>query len=302
MHPKPTRTIDLQIREGFPHQRLIVIPANVLDRCHALPMVGQLHVTHIGAYPSALHHYVERKTGVPQAILIYCFGGRGSLQIGDATFPIEQGHVAIVPPGMPHIYRSEGADPWSIFWIHFDGLQTTLALKSLGINARSPRLYVPDLPMMRQAFEEVYACLNYHYSDAGLLAMTSELMRLLSKIKLHHSHPRRDRQAVEDRILATLDFMEQHIDMSVSLEDLAARAGLSIPYYCKLFKNRTSHSPMAYFIQLKIRKACRLFDQTDLSVREIAEKLGYDDPYYFSRLFKKVQGCSPSAYRETIKG
>ena len=302
MKSKPDSATGLRIKEGFPHQRLIVIPASVLDRCHALPMVGQLHVTHIGAYPSARHHYVERKTGVPQAVLIYCFGGRGTLQLGNATFPVVQGHVAIIPPDMPHIYRSEEADPWSIFWIHFDGLQTTLALQSLGVNVRSPRLYVPDVPMMRQAFEEVYACLNYHYSGAGLLAMTSELMRLLSKIKLHHSHPRRDRQAVEDRILATIDFMEQHLDMPVSLENLAARAGQSIPYYCKLFKNRTSQSPMAYFIQLKIRKACALLDQTDLSVKEIAEKLGYEDPYYFSRLFKKVQGCPPSAYRETVKG
>ncbi|RKX40274.1 MAG: AraC family transcriptional regulator, partial [Verrucomicrobia bacterium] len=79
-------------------------------------------------------------------------------------------------------------------------------------------------------------------------------------------------------------------------------AGQSVSHYSKLFKYRTSQSPMACFLQLKIRKACELLDQTDQSVKAIAEGLGYDDPYYFSRLFKKIQGCSPTHYRDSIKG
>jgi len=265
-------------------------------------MLGQLHVTHIGAFPSAPHHYVERKEGVPQAILIYCLKGRGFLELDDSIFPVGQGHVAIIPPGIPHSYYADADDPWSIFWIHFDGKQTMLVLQSLEVDACKPLLYVPDTEMMHQAFEEVYACLNYHYSDAGLLSMTGELIRLLSKIKLHHGNPRRKHQAVEDRIMDSIDFMERHLDMPVSLENLAARAGQSVSYYRKLFKRRTSLPPMAFFIQLKIRKACELLDQTNQSVKAIAEELGYEDPYYFSRLFKKTQGYSPTHYRNSIKG
>lgn len=55
---------------------------------------------------------------------------------------------------------------------------------------------------------------------------------------------------------------------------------------------------MASFIQLKIRKACEPLDQTNQSILPIAKQLGYDDPYYFSRLFKKIQGC----YRDSVKG
>ena len=96
--------------------------------------------------------------------------------------------------------------------------------------------------------------------------------------------------------------MERHLDMPLTLKDLAAHSGQSAPYYTKLFRERTNQSPLAYFIQLKIRKACELLDQTESTVREIATELGYDDPYYFSRIFKKVQGCSPTAYRTSIKG
>ncbi len=291
-----------RIIEGFPHQRLVYFPANVLERCRALPIIKDLHVTQIGLYPTAAHHYTERSEGAEQAILIYCFDGCGVVKLGQNTFTIERGHVVLLPANEAHTYFAAAKQPWSILWMHIAGKQCSRIFENLGIDTRNPLLYVPDVEIVHQAFEDVYACLNYHYSDAGLLAMTGELLRFLSKIKLHHNHPHRERQAVEDRIMATIDFMEQHLDMPLSLADLAACASQSVPHYCKLFKRRTSQSPMAFFIQLKIRKACELLDQTDQSVKAIAEELGYDDPYYFSRQFKKIQGCSPSHYRASIKG
>ncbi len=292
----------MRIREGFPQQRLAVLPPNVIKRCENLPMVRHLYVTDIGAYPSALHHYVDRNLGIPSVVLIYCRRGKGSLQIDNTIYKIQQGHLIIIPPNTPHIYQADDTDPWSIFWIHFTGEQTQSLLDCLIKTVRNPLLFVPDTQLMSNAFEDVYACLNYHYSDAGLLAMTSELLRLFSITKLHQGFPGSQRQSVEDRVASTLDFMEQHLDMSLTLEELAAHSGQSVPYYTRLFKERTNQSPMACFIQLKIRKTCELLDQTDLSIKQIAGELGYDDPYYFSRLFKKVQGCSPSTYRIAIKG
>jgi len=292
--------MEQKIKEGFPRQRLVVVPASVHSRCHKLPMLGQLHITHIGNFPSAPHHFIERKEGVPQVILIYCLKGTGWLEMAGATFRIDKGHAVLISPDVPHIYRADGDDPWSVFWIHFDGEQVSLILESLGVTDKKPLIYVPDTEMMRQTFEDVFACLNYHYSDAGLLAMTSELMRLISRIKLNQGNPRKEMQADEDRIMESIRFMERHLDMTLTLESLASRAGQSVPHYCKLFKERIGQPPLAHFIQLKINKACELLFQTNQTVKAIAEQLGYDDPYYFSRQFKKVQGLSPSEYRESI--
>ena len=265
-------------------------------------MVRHLYVTDIGTYPSAQHHYVERKRGIESAILIYCLKGRGTLQIDKTIHSILPGQLFIIPSNTPHIYQADDTDPWSIFWVHFTGEQTPSLLDSLGVTAKNPLLYVPDTRLMRDAFEEVYACLNYHYSDAGLLAMTSELLRLFSLTKLHRGFSSAQRQSAENRVISTREFMERHLNMPLTLKDLARHSGQSVPYYNKLFKKQTNQSPLAYFIQLKTRKACELLDQTDLSIREIGAKLGYDDPYYFSRLFKKTQGCSPTAYRKAVKG
>ncbi len=295
-----TQHSDKRIREGFPHQRLVLVPPQALQNCHALPMVSQLHITHIGSFPKAPHHYVERGSEHPYAILFYYTAGRGWLELDQQRFSILPGHAVVIPPYTPHVYGADQNDPWSLFWIHFTGPQTQRVLDSLQLNCSSPLLYVPDVESMRQSFEEVYACLNYNYSDAGLLSMTSELMRLLSRMKLDHSSSNRNRHTKEECIENSIQFMKNHLDMALSLSDLSTRSGLSVPHYSKLFRERTDQSPMAYYSALKIRKACDLLYQTRLTVREIGLKLGYEDPYYFSRAFKKVQGCSPTHYRTSI--
>jgi AraC family transcriptional regulator, arabinose operon regulatory protein len=295
-------TRDIRIREGFPKQRLVVIPSSVIKRCRNLPIVRLIYVTDIGMYPAAPHHFVERENGCLQAILICCLEGSGYLEMDNTSHKVQPGHVIVIPPGIPHVYRADKTDPWSICWIHFTGEETLAVMASLGANRTSPLLYVPDIRLLQEAFEEVYATLNYHYSDAGLLAMTSELLRMIAAITLHYGHIRRPRQSVEDRVMATQSFMQRHVDMKLTLKDLAVQSGQSAPYYSKLFKARSSQSPMAYFIQLKIRKACELLDRTELPVRDIAARVGYDDPYYFSRIFKKVQGRSPARYRISVKG
>jgi AraC-like DNA-binding protein len=297
-----TSGAERHIPEGFPHQRLTVIPANVIQRCRRCPAVRFLYVSHIGTFPTAPNHYVERKNGAPETLLIYCLSGKGTLHLGKAVFPIEPGHVLLIPPHTPHRYEADEQDPWSIFWIHFSGTGAADCLAGLGVTADHPLLYVPDRALMQTLFENTYACLNYHYTEAGLLAMSGELLRLIGQIKLHGRSRREQQQAAYDRILSTVDFMQRHLDMPLSLAEMADRAGQSVSYYCRLFKQRTGQAPMNYFLQLKVRKACELLDHTRLNVKEIALELGYDDPYYFSRLFKKIQGCSPAVYRTLTKG
>lgn len=95
----------------------------------------------------------------------------------------------------------------------------------------------------------------------------------------------------------TLGYLRQNIDSSLALADMANHAGLSKSHFSRIFKDQTGYAPMDYFIHLKVQKAVSLLMLTDLSVREIATTVGYEDPYYFSRLFKKVTGASPSAIR-----
>ncbi len=99
------------------------------------------------------------------------------------------------------------------------------------------------------------------------------------------------------KIQHSIDFMIEHINRPLQVSTLAAQARVSPSHYFALFKKRVGCPPMDYFIRLRMRHASRLLQRTSLSVKEVAAELGYDDPFYFSRVFKSVHDVPPSRYR-----
>lgn len=92
-------------------------------------------------------------------------------------------------------------------------------------------------------------------------------------------------------------YMLQHLNMPLQVATLAARVDLSKSHFTVLFKRYVGGTPIDYFIRLRLRQACRLLEDTRMSVKEIAYTLGYDDPFYFSRIFKSFNQIAPSKYR-----
>ena len=99
------------------------------------------------------------------------------------------------------------------------------------------------------------------------------------------------------RIEKTVHFMNQHLDKPLQASELAAVASVSLSHFFALFKQSMGCSPMDYFTRLRIYRACLLLDSTSARVKEIAAALGYDDPFYFSRVFKSLSAVAPLHYR-----
>jgi AraC-like DNA-binding protein len=95
----------------------------------------------------------------------------------------------------------------------------------------------------------------------------------------------------------SIHYMEANFNRPLQVATLAAQANVSPSHFFALFKQLTGRSPMDYFTRLRMRHACRLLGSTSASVKEVAAALGYDDPFYFSRVFKLVNGVPPVRYR-----
>jgi AraC-like DNA-binding protein len=111
------------------------------------------------------------------------------------------------------------------------------------------------------------------------------------------------------KIEQSISYMLQHLDQPLHVATLAAVVNFSPSHFSALFKRWMECPPIDYFIHLRMRHACWLFDNTSLNVKEVAAALGYDDPFYFSRTFKSVNRVAPSEYRlmpeklkEAVKG
>jgi transcriptional regulator GlxA family with amidase domain len=99
------------------------------------------------------------------------------------------------------------------------------------------------------------------------------------------------------RIEKTVQYMNQHLDKPLQASELAAIANISLSHFFALFKQRMGCSPMDYFTRLRMRRACDLLESTSARIKEIAAALGYDDPFYFSRVFKSLSAVAPLHYR-----
>jgi AraC-like DNA-binding protein len=100
-----------------------------------------------------------------------------------------------------------------------------------------------------------------------------------------------------DCVDSAILFMQGHINDNISLNELSSQYNYSVSRFSNLFKQKTGYAPIDYFVQMKMQKACQQLDFTDRSVKDIAFSMGFDDPYYFSKRFRKIIGMSPKKYR-----
>ncbi|MFE5318036.1 ABC transporter substrate-binding protein [Paenibacillus sp. NPDC056579] len=102
-----------------------------------------------------------------------------------------------------------------------------------------------------------------------------------------------------DPVLQAIRYLHDHYQESITLESLAEKLHCNSRQLLRMFKSRMNTSPIDYLIQIRIGKAKERLLNTDLTMREIAESVGYSDSYYFSRMFKKVEGVSPTVFKES---
>lgn len=292
--------VSLRLREGFRGQILHVIPRPMLQQLAAHPLLHALLPTDIGWYPEARYHYIERLEGASEHILIYCTNGVGWYEVEGRRHLLDAGEAVIFPAGVPHIYGASERTPWSIHWVHFTGIEGDYY-------AQIPPGATHRLSVDRRCGEELIRLFGHCYNSfvgGFVLPRLIHASKLVNHIlaELFHNNAAFSPNMRTSRfhnLTPTFVYLAENLHVSLTLAEMAAHAGLSESQFSHLFKQQTGHSPLNYFIHLKMQHACSLLTVTPLSVKEIAHELGYADCYYFSRMFKKVIGIAPSQYRAT---
>lgn len=293
-----------KLKDGFHGERAIVIPKIIVRLMEDDPLVSKLHITDIGYYPKAAHHFRERKEPINQYIYIHCIDGRGWVCIGEHEYKVNANQYFIIPSGTPHAYGSDDDDPWTIYWIHFKG-ESAQYYASDAFEPMNIRPGVHSRISNRMVlFEEIFNTLLSGYSTENLRYVSSLFHYYLGTLRyINQYRGANDEQTGEDNIVEMIiHYMKENIEKHICLQDISDYLGYSTSHYSMLFKRKTGHSPMNYLNLLKIQQACQLLDDTDMKINQICYKIGIDDAYYFSRLFTKTMGLSPKEYRELKKG
>lgn len=280
-----------------PDTRMAILPSDIIAHAATLSLCRMLTVTHIGRFERLRGHTTTRPHGAPQHVLLLCFDGEGRVEMNTGTWTLSRGHLVHFPPGVPHHYEADASNPWSHCWFHFSGTKAIECADALGTTLPNPILWVEDVDSLLEAFEDSFRYVLGGYTDADLIGLSASCIHFIGLCRtLQRADCPRQRHG-EERILKSIRFMRRNIHCALLLADIAREVGLSTTHYSAMFRRQTRCGPIEFFNRLKIQRACEQLILTSQSVSEIAYSLGFDDPLYFSRCFRRHIGISPREYR-----
>jgi AraC family transcriptional regulator, arabinose operon regulatory protein len=294
-----------KIKSGFLGERAVVLPAPIVDEFKNTELGSLLYITDIGFYPKADFHYRKRsKEEVNQYVLMYCTEGEGWYEIENQKQKVSANQIFILPKAKSHAYGSTPKNPWTIYWIHLDGKVASHFASGL----EKPMLISPEkdsrIEERLKLFEEIFSTLKNGYSKSNLEYSITALFHFLGSLKYLSAYRACTTCNYQERDIAeeAIHFMRENIHKRLTLKEISNYTGLSVSHFSSIFQKKTGYSALNYLSQLKIQEACHHLDFSNMKINQISMIIGFDDPFYFSRLFTKTMGVSPSEYRSRKKG
>ena len=280
--------INLKIESGFKDEIMLFIDSELIS------YDSDLFITELGYFPNAKFHYRRRKEGSEQFIYIKCLKGIGYIQIGKTVHKIEPNRIVIIPKKLPHMYWADEEHPWSIQWIHFDGkyvLKHYPYLKDFTVL----KMYRNQSTTITSAFITMIDNLNIEMTQNVVSHAELSMKYILATTFVGVQFGKQEK---ENHVENAITYMRSNIFTNLTLNDIASECNISKSQLSLLFTKEKNTSPINYFLTMKIDLAVKYLLLTDMSIKEISYRLGFKDQYYFSRLFKKVQGFSPLQYKK----
>lgn len=243
-------------------------------------------------YPNRNYSINRPHSGI--CCIEYIKSGAGHVRYGDNEFSPSAGDTYMLLPGVDHIYHSDRRDPWEKIWVNLSGsyLQRLAEMFGIGNVYHFRGLDTSDLLMKLQYYAE-----HPDLPDCGEKCL-SIITQLFFRMSLSTVKKEQTKQTSAQLMLA---YIEQHKTDPISLEQLAAACKKSPSQAERLFRAETGMPPYRYFLNRKLDLACQLLRETGMSVRDIAAYLSFDDEFYFSGLFRRKIGVSPTQYRKQVQ-
>lgn len=232
--------------------------------------------------------------GVRDHYLIhYVCAGKGTYTVHERTYELEAGDAFLIFPDTQVVYRADLRDPWEYRWVGFQGSDAAAIIGSTNFTPTHP--VQKHLPCGKELSEHL-ARIDDAYGNAfsNAIAMTGELYLTLHLLLSSREDPWQGDPATVRRALFYIDARYSY---AITVEDVASYAAVSRSTLYRQFMKTLGISPKQYLDDLRMRRACRLLEDSDLSVNAIAVSVGITNSLYFSRAFHRATGTTPTEYR-----
>ena len=260
-------------------------------------IVGSCGTYHLYTRPKLPTH---RPRGRRDFQILYIASGKAHFYFdkSDKDTVVTAGHIVIYRPKEPQRYVYYGTEQTEVYWVHFTGGNVTNILRFYGITddmrVISTGASFEYTRIFKQMIQELQRC-QTHYPDL----LTLLLLQLLIQIhrQIGRDHHKKDAYLKTEMELA-IQFFNDNYNTDISIEEYAASRGMSVSWFIRNFKQYAHTTPMQYLVERRMTNAQMLLETTNYNVSEIGNLVGYDNPLYFSRIFRRQKGMSPTEYRK----
>lgn len=232
--------------------------------------------------------------------LLYVVSGKAHFYFDDAERIVTAGHMVLFRPRQEQHYEYFGKDKTEVYWVHFTGSNVKNILRRYDIPLDTPVFYsgtsVIYAYLFKEMINELQTCRTGY--EELLTMYLQQILILVQRIRLER------RPSVNTHIQEEMEYarryFNEHYNERINIEEYAESRNMSVSWFQRNFKQIVNCSPMQYLLTIRMNNAASLLESTDYSMAEISAIVGYDNPLYFSRLFKKQNRVSPSEYRKLV--
>lgn len=225
-------------------------------------------------------------------LIHYISSGKGVFRASDRTYALAQGDMFLIFPSQIVSYIADDCDPWEYYWVGFNGTEANRLVNLSGLSRENPLLRLPEVGEVKMLLLNIYnSSGNTPAADASMIGY---LYLFLSRlIQEHGSAPS---YGTRDYLAQALRFIQHNYASGIGVTEIAGYVGISRSQLYRAFISCFNISPNSFLRKYRINEACSLLHSGAYTVAEIANSVGFADPLYFSRVFKKIKGVTPSDY------
>lgn len=230
--------------------------------------------------------------------LFFALAGSGSFDIGNQSFEINPASGFVIPPNVVASYKPLIEGEWQYFWITFSGKNADVYLHRANLSKEQPIFTIDDANTFQSYFSDLFHSIS-HSKSMDLKAL-SAFYNLMSMIIDHCSTDCKSNEHITQQdyyLNQSIEFIQTNYTRHLQIEEIANYVSVDRKYLYQIFKDKLNQSPKQYLIDLRMKRAIDLLKSSDLSILQIANSIGYADPFLFSKMFKKKTGSSPTEHR-----
>jgi AraC-like DNA-binding protein len=235
-----------------------------------------------------------------QYLIHYIIDGEGSYTVNNTTYKLKKNQGFLICPDILTYYEADKDNPWSYMWVGFNGVKAQTYLNYANLNEENLIFEYSEDDSLKNYISEMLKLKERNYSNE--LKLEGLLYFFMSKL----TEARKDTfnqkiyKSTELYLEKSVEFIENNYSNNIKINDIASYIGINRSYLTHIFKKNINMSPQEFLVNYKIDKASELLKNTDLSIKAVANSVGYSDPLTFSKIFKKITGDNPKGYREKI--